>query len=75
MLQKFGPVLRVGVRHSTSVLRPHALKLRVVVSLVIKSTLGEELIRMEETHVLATIADSKTAASWGEGKKNCKNSP
>ena len=25
--------------------------------------------------LLATIADWKTAASWGEGKKNCKNSP
>ena len=24
---------------------------------------------------LATIADGKTAALWGEGKKNCKNSP
>ena len=32
----------------------------------------EELIRMENTHVLATIADGKTAASWGEGKKTAK---
>ena len=36
-------------------------------------TLGEELIRTEETHLLATMADGKTAPSWGEGKKDCKN--
>ena len=46
------------------------------------STLGERerergLIRIWTiAHVCgATIADVKTAASWGEGKKNCKNSP
>ena len=30
---------------------------------------------MEVTLVLATIADGETAASWGEGKKNCKTRP
>ena len=38
------------------------------------STSEEELIRIEETHVLATTADGKAAALWGEGKRNCKNS-
>ena len=30
---------------------------------------------MEETHVLAMVADGKTAASWEEGKRNCKTHP
>ena len=30
---------------------------------------------MEDTHVLATMAERETAASLGEGKKNCKTRP
>ena len=43
------------------------------ITIKIKHLRREELIRMENTHMfLATIADGKTAASWGEGQKNSK---
>ena len=35
----------------------------------------EELFLIEKHMFLATVADGQIAASWGEGKKNCKHSP
>ena len=34
----------------------------------------EELMLMEKHRFLATVASGQLAASWGEGKKNCKRS-
>ena len=41
----------------------------------IKHFRREELILMEKHMFLAAVADGQTAASRGEGKKNCKHSP
>ena len=41
----------------------------------IKALRREELIRMEKHMHLATVADGQTAASWVEGKTNCRYSP
>ena len=41
----------------------------------IKHFRREELIAMEKHMFLATVADRQTAASRGEGKKDCKHSP